>query len=386
MKLTQRMTRRTLPWVAFLTLGLTLGACGKKQSDDDDEEDDAAVPTSPGGGTTVGTIAADRPGDSTGQSAALSLNFGTDGTALALQAVTSLDVGGGVTLTDARISIGSIKIKANKETGGDERALKDELKAEKKSREAALEADKKLLEDKKEAVKKKYEPQFESASTEAEKDALKVQMIAEVALVEKDLATLEATKEEEMAALEAQRDGNVKWKGPYVYDLIAGGITPALPEVSLVDGSYRRIEFKVKPNRTLEGTDPLLNNSIYLEGTVNLAGTPTPFAASFRVDEEFKLMGAGAFKVDPSVANAMTVVFNPASWFTGVDFTGAIVDATGVISVTDVVNPGIWELIRKNVKTSTRFGKDEDNDGKLGTEEESGDGVEGEAEAEAESI
>ena len=369
---------KTVLWssVVASVLAATVVSCGKSDSDETSDETATGSVVSSGGGSSA-VVSADTPIDSTGLMATVSLGFGkqTPSTALALASVTAVDVGGGVVLSDARISIGSIKIKANKESDESEQGLKQTMKDEKKARELAMESDKNLIEQEKEAIEVKYKPQFEGAS-EAQKSLLKDQMNAEKALIEVKLAALEASSEAEMDALEARRDGNLKWAGPYVYSLIDNSVIPAIPDVTLIDGSYKRIEFKVKPNRTLAGTDALLNNAVYLAGTATVNGTTIPFTASFRVDEEFKLMGTGALKIDPSVTNALTVAFNPTSWFKTVDFSLATVDATGIIVVSSDSNPVIWKLIRENLKRSTKFGEDKDGDGELKVDESAGGGDE----------
>lgn len=367
-------------WASVVAGILTAALVSCESKNAGEEKDDSVkADTDTDKGSTTGTkVTADNPADSTGVLAAVSLGFSRliHASGLALQTGTTVDAGGGVILSDARISIGSIKIKANKEMDESEKGMKQGLEDEKKARETAMEAGKKALEQEKEAVEAKYEPQFEGIE-DAEKDALKAHMKAEQAVVEEKIAALESKKEGELDALEQQRDDNLKWPGPYVYSLIDNSVTPAIPEIQLVDGSYKRIEFEIKPNRTLGGTDPLLNNAIYLAGTAMVNGTATPFTASFRVDEEFKLMGTGALKVDPTATNALTVAFNPTAWFSMVDFTAAILDATGTVVVSKDSNPAIWKLIRENIKRSTKFGEDKDGDGELKENETEGDGDEG---------
>lgn len=367
-----------------LTMVMSVAACSKGSSGDDSDGSGST-----GGVTSTGSssgASTDVPADSTGTSGAVSLSLATLGSsasALMLQGATSLDVGGGIVLTDARLSIASIKIKANKVEDEDEVSGEKTIESEKDALEEAMKADKEALEQQKEDIKATYEPQFEAATTDEAKDLLEDQMEAEVGAVELQMAALEGGIDDQIAALEASLDGNLKWKGPYVYDLVNKAVSPEIPAVDLVDGSYRRIEFKIKPNRTLEGTDPLLNNSVYVAGTVDIAGTPTPFTVSLRIDEEFKLMGTNAFKVDPAVANSLTVAFDPTVWFAGVDLSTGVADASGTIVIDNVSNEGLFASIRKNLKASTKFGEDEDGDGELGADEEDGDGEEGVAEEEA---
>lgn len=359
-------------------LAVTLFSCENSAGSKDKADTNSSDSDTDKIKSTEKTVEATNPADSTGVMATIGLGFARlkPTSALGLQESAVLDLGNGLELSDARLSIGSIKIKANKETDKSEDDLKQALEGEKKSRESAMESDKKNLELEKEAIEAKYEPKFEGAE-DSEKDVLKAEMKAEIALVEEKIAALEFKKEEELASIEEQKDGNFKWRGPFVYSLIDNSVTPAIPEAQLVDGSYKRIEFKIKPNRTLGGTDPMLNNAIYLAGKAMVNGAPTPFTASFRIDEEFKLMGAGALKVDPSVSNALTIAFNPAAWFATVDFSAATLDVTGSISIGQDSNPEIWKQIRENIKRSTKFGEDKDNDGELKDDEAEGDGDEG---------
>ena len=83
-------------------------ACGK--SDNGDGGDDTSTTgTVSSGGSTSGEdpIPADVPSDSTGAIVSTTLRFGqaTGGTALALQAPVTLDLGGGIVLSDARVNV-----------------------------------------------------------------------------------------------------------------------------------------------------------------------------------------------------------------------------------------------------------------------------------------
>lgn len=384
-----RQDRQGVSLLAIAAVTLFLGAaCSQRKSTDDTDEDTSSKGVNgAGGGTDEGStsVNSDIPSDSTGGSAPILIAFATTASsaALALQDSGVLDLGAGLVLQDARISIGKIKVKANKEMGAAEKALKEELKAQKKAMEKEIESQKDALEAQKDAIKESYEQQLEDASDE-EKDAIKDQMELDLADVERQKAELEADNDAALEAFEADADPNLRWKGPYVFDLVTGVVTPEVPTVDLTDGSYRRIEFKVRPNRDLDGADPLLNNAIYIAGTVEVDGLAVPLTLSMRTEEEFKLMGLNAFKVEPTIASALTIAFNPMLWFEGLDFSTAEINASGTIDISEVSNVEIYKSIRRNVKSSTKFGKDDDGDGDLGDEEVSGDGDEGVAEEEEE--
>ncbi len=381
-----------IPYTVALSLLVSLSGCGKKKSDSNDNGSDTTTVTSNGGGvgnaSTAALVSTDKPADSTGATSTLNLGFGTassSAAALALAAgATSLDLGNGIILTDARVSVGAIKIKANKETSADEKAARSAAKQARDASKAETKTSEDALEQQKDDIKKKYEPLAKAAVSNAEKEQVEANMKAELALIEQDRATLHAAKDDEVAAHEAQQDGNVRWVGPYVYDLVANSVAPALPPVDLVDGSYRRIEFKVRPNRAVDATDALLNNAVYIAGKVLLGGVAIPFTISMPIEEEFKLMGAGAFKVDPTLNNALTIAFDPAGWFSAVDFSKAVKDGLGSITISDSLNADIYEALLDNLKRSTRFGDDKDHDGKLKSDEAEGAGDEGVAAQEAE--
>jgi hypothetical protein len=354
-----------------------LPGCSENQASDPQTTDE----TTSSGTKSSTKVAADSPTDSTGAFASLKIDFATTSPSAALmladEAATSIDLGNGIVISDARVNIKTIKIKAKKEHSDEEKALKDHLEEEKKSDESAQEGEKSKIEKNKHDLDTKYEPLMEAAETNEARDALKEQMKAEMAVVEADKAELEKAKEEKEEKYEAEHDGNLKWKGPYVYDLVKGTVDPALPAIEILDGSYRRIEFKVKPSRDVEGTDPLINKSIYVAGTVLIADVSTPFEVALRVNQEFRLWGNGAVLLDSTVDNSMAIAFDPKLWFANIDLSTATLGADGVIHVDDVDNTKIMNDIRHNIVKSTRFGKDNDHDGKLGESESEGDGAEG---------
>jgi hypothetical protein len=329
-----------------LTIGIcriifVLGAfsgCSQNDSTLTDSTEEGTTPVASGSGSTSTKVAADQPADSTGAFASLKIDFATAagaGAALSLTnaAAVTLDLGNGVVVNDARVNIKSIKLKANKERGADEKALKKELEGQKKSAESETEAAKKVIEEHKKAIEAKYEPLMESAQTGEEKDLLKAQMKVEMADVEQEKAALEQTKEEKAEEFESENDGNLKWRGPFVYDLVQGVVTPELPAMDILDGSYRRIEFKVKPARHLAVTDSMLNKSVYLAGTVLVANVSTPFEIALEIEQEFRLSGLGSVLLDATAENSMAIAFDPKSWLTGVDLSAAVASADGVIHI-----------------------------------------------------
>lgn len=348
MKSTRTITQKT---VLSLSLAFGLLACAKTA----DESTDA--------------LAGSKPADSQGKAADIQLQFHSlGGATTALTA--SLDLGNGVTIAEALVNIAKIKIKPEEEEDESELELESEFKSMREAREADLEEQKHSLEEQMEAIKKSYEEQIENAATEAEKDSLEAAREKEIIALEVSLASQLKVIEDEMDAYEEQHDADLKWKGAYVFDLVSNTVTPEIPSVSVLDGTYRRLEFQIKPNRVVASTDPLFNHSVYVAGSVTMNGTAVPFTYALRLSEEFKIRGPKGAAVQPDVANALVVSFNPSTWFAGIDFSAATRNASGTIVIDENNNTSLLDSIKEKIKDSTEFGKDEDGDGELEEDEE----------------
>jgi hypothetical protein len=363
---------------------LTLIACSQGQTTDDGTEDTATTSgaSTSGASRSKSSSQGDQPMDSTGAFATLNLGFTTSGSSssLSLTENASLDIGNGITLSDARINIKMIKLKASRERSSEESKLKEQLKSERKKHEQENESEKKAIEEQKDAIAEKYAPLFQAAESDSDKETLRDQMKAEEESIEEQKALLEKAKDEAEDQFEADNDQSTKWQGPYVYDIVHGTVSPELPTAVLLDGSYRRIEFKVKPNREADSTDPLLNKSIYIAGAAVINSVATPFAVALDINEEFRLFGSGGVKLDSTNENSMAVAFDPAIWFTNIDFSSAQLGIDGMIHIDSEENASLSRDIRHNMVKSTRFGKDSDGDGKLAEGESEGDGADGLAE------
>ena len=349
-------------------LGFVSMTCGKE---------DAKPATDDLGAGASGILPATRPADSTGTLTDIGFKLGTSTSAMALVAPQQIDAGGGVVITTARISIASIKIKAEKQESAEEVSAESEIKTsnsqEDKKDEAADKADELAVESSKASFKSRYE----SATTDAAKAVVKKDEEAAKQRIEAGKAARHEAKERAQIEREAAKDESMKWKGPYVYDAVKMSTEQAIPVAKILDGSYRRIEFKIKPNRSVAATDPLLNHSVYVSGTVSAGvSAPVTFVFRTRVDEEFKLMGAGSIKMEASAVNNVTVAFDVKSWFSGANLVAATQDADGIIYIDDKNNKQLYESIRTSIKKSTKFGEDKDGDGDIAEAESAGDGLE----------
>jgi len=359
-------------------LSFAVAGCGS-----DSDGDPVVAVEEPADGSVLD---ATKPSDSTGKSVSMSLALGsvsTSAASLALEdagaseamfatAPTSVQVDANLLVTDARMSIAAIKVKSEKEASKLEKAIEEKMRkrdAERAKKEAAEDAadekelaveEEKLMLTAPEGAEKSKEVKATVAKKRAEKKAKRAK--ERMAKDDKD------TKDDEAA------DKNLRHKGPFVYDLVKGTASPALPEVKLLDGSYRRIHFQLKPNRTLESTDTLLNNTFTISGQAKVSGADVPFRISYHVAENVRLASDKGVKLDAE-ANPVAIAFDMKSWFKGIDFSKATKDASGVIVIDKKANKEALRVFRKNLKASTRFGKDSGKDGKITEAEAVGDGA-----------
>ena len=163
----------------------------------------------------------------------------------------------------------------------------------------------------------------------------------------------------------------------FIYDTIAGKIEGDLPTIDLVDGSYRRVEFKMRRNFSVAAEDPILGNVFIINGTFKKAdGTVVPFVISWHMAMNFRLRADNPFSVVAAGQNKLSIVFDVVKWFEGIDLETATVDADGTMYINKSSNREILSALHKNMKVNTRFGKDADGDGKLAEAEQEGQGEE----------
>ena len=312
------------------------------------------------------SITSSTPTDSHGKIAHIQLKFSSrSAPKVPLSLLASLDIGGGIMLSDARLNIGKIKIEPEMGEDEDEKNDDDELKALEAENEADMKDEEAAWEAELDAIHKKFQIQKDAATTEVEKAAIKANKKAEIAVLELKIAAAKKVFEDKLDALEAEKDDDMEWKESYVYDLIQNTVAPSIPGVDVLDGTYHRIEFELKPNRSLAGTDPLLNNSVYIAGTVVVGTSKVPFTYALDLCEELELTGVKGTHIQPEVVNSLMITFKPAAWFAGIDLSTAVRDASGSILINKANNIGLYLAIKKQIRSSANFGTDDDNDGEL---------------------
>jgi len=273
----------------------------------------------------------------------------------------NLKLSDSVTLTMARFNLWGIKVKAKKEPSDKERDLEKEENAEE-------------LKELKEVEDLSAE---NGIGLKGKDQSKKVDESQAAKLKEKIVLDRDSFKKKMDDSIEKNkiRDKSTKFHGSYVYDAIAGAIEGDVPTVDLNDGSYRRIEFKLKRNVSADDSDPLLGNVFVIMGHYTKPGATeaTPFEINWHSAMNFRLKGDSAFKVESEGESKLSIVFDVQKWFEGVDLSNATIDE-GVIHINKSSNKEIMRQLRKNIKVNTRFGKDTSVESKTDAFETAGQG------------
>jgi hypothetical protein len=375
-------------YVVSAALALHLSACNQQAAKDDGTSSGEKSPNE-NGDTNDLVIEESVPEDSTGAQAPVALDIqtsrsagmslqdeetetpaadeSTDTPAPADQAPEekSIKVSDSVTLNMARFNLWAVKVKAQKDPSEKEKELEKRENEEEGNDVAELESETAAgLKEDDDKDGKDPKNELQKAEHDSEKMREKI----------KEKREEYKEREEKHKERDKARDKSLKFHGPYIYDAIAGAMEGDAPAVDLNDGSYRRIEFKLKRNVTAEDTDPILGNVFVIRGTVMKGEESVPFEITWHSAMNFRLRGEKAFKVEAEGESKLAIVFDVTKWFDGIDMTAATAADDGMIYINKKSNKDILKQLRKNIKMNTRFGKDKDGNGKLDESETSGQG------------
>ncbi len=340
--------------LSLILAGLAVG-CGQGTKDESGAEgdDDSQTVASVGGSTTT-TTDESKPEDSTGATGNVALGFSsttqTAGAALAEA---------GVEITMAKLNVAMVKLKPKKEATAKDQDIAAQESTEEKAQDAAV----------------------AEATGETEAAALAGNDGAANMSTEDRTAKLAAKKDElkkkdaDRRAKEKARDPAIRFGGPFVFDALAGKLEGSAESAALPDGSYRRIEFKVRRTFDVVESDPLFGNAAIVKGTFTKDGAAVPFTIEIRNAMNFSLAGEKALAIVPSADTSLGLSFDLTKWLEGVDFSVAEIDtASGEVLIDVQHNQTLLKKVRSNMKTASRFGKDADGDGKIATDEAAGEG------------
>ncbi len=181
-----------------------------------------------------------------------------------------------------------------------------------------------------------------------------------------------------------------QFPGPYVVNLLTSEVTPEPTRIDVLSGNYGDIELQLHKLASKEASeasvasdDPIVGNSIYLEGTYTSSDSESkPFLFSYDgslnvslAEKNGKSKGA---RVAAGSSNLLIIAFRMTQWSNfsnreqnsdAVDFS-QITDSSIVLdSKSSGKKASIRNVIRDLVLGSNRFGRDEDADGVLNQSE-----------------
>lgn len=174
-------------------------------------------------------------------------------------------------------------------------------------------------------------------------------------------------KMEETASTEEVDGDSIEFVGPYTTDMLVTNVNP-LGSTTLNVSSLRRVKTKLMQTKVLPSGAPsaLLNNSIYISGTVN--GIAFTFSSS--EETEFEVSGPNA--ISALTGSELLLQLQIANLFKRIDMSsivsptdiseGTPVSATNPCPNIDASASNLYTCFRKGLETESNFGADNGDD------------------------
>ena len=183
-------------------------------------------------------------------------------------------------------------------------------------------------------------------------------------------------KQDEVAGSSEVAGSEIKFKGPYVVDLLSM-IPASLGAAEVPAGVYRRIKMKLEKDAVLPAGSPtqLMGNSNYLQGTV--AGKS--FKYTSQDGTEFKISGPGGVNISDT-AN-MVIGVKISDLIKKINLTAVVnnvaisesnrVSAMNACPTIDASAADLYTCFRKGLEQAGKFGRDSNDNGEIeATEDE----------------
>lgn len=314
-----------------------------------------------------GTSDYSTPLDSSGTDASLALSFSSDSSAT-LQG-SDLQLPNGLVIKNGELAFSRLKLSPYR----DIQSAESEFDTRIKSKETEEEAEKALARKAKQEEIFAIETQYDAIIADADdKEQARLDEDDARQALELELAELEKEREDELDQIDNE-DRTLKLTDTYSYDLLTRTLEPSLSGITAKDGSYNRIELELRPNRDTDAGD-MINRAALVEGDIEINGVTRRVEFEIRQAITLRLRADKSLAIDPDDANELIIKFRIGKWFQGVDFATAILNSRGEIHINERKNKGLFSDIVANIRRTTEFGEDADNDGDLGGEEFAGDG------------
>lgn len=171
------------------------------------------------------------------------------------------------------------------------------------------------------------------------------------------LASMEGTSSVELGDDDC---GEIEIKGNYLFDLLTGQSTPALPEIELPVGKYTHVEISIEEDDATEVT-------FEVEGVYHSV-VDVPFKLALEFDQEIVFENPQGLSVSSAKINAIVAELDATQWFESVDIEACLNDAQALyvdgVLVIDEENQckGMKDQIKQNIKNSGNFVEDDEDD------------------------
>jgi hypothetical protein len=160
-------------------------------------------------------------------------------------------------------------------------------------------------------------------------------------------------------------DGQIRFKGPFVIDLLSGQ-AERLGTQMVLPGDYKRVQGHLRSLRDGDedaGAHPdLVGYTVWLQGTIE-GEEGGDFSYLARIDNEFQIRGA--FTVEEETPATAFVTFDLSKWL--VDRDGHFLDPRETLND---------KAIKSAIRHSIKVGMDHDHDGEMDDDEMNGEGGE----------
>lgn len=177
-------------------------------------------------------------------------------------------------------------------------------------------------------------------------------------------------------------------KGPFVVDLLTGTSTPAMGDLSIPAGTYRKVKIHLgharKEDAILDSTDSLMGRTLLVRGTYAAPGqVEKPFTLALKFDEELEMENLAGMRLDAATLNSILVSVRIDRWLSDMDVGGCLAkpemaaSLAGGAVISEDSELGRCLDVEKTVKEAFRGSfeveEDEDHDGHGGDSEEDDD-------------
>ena len=125
--------------------------------------------------------------------------------------------------------------------------------------------------------------------------------------------------------------GNVL-TGPFMVDLLTGASTPAMGELEVPAGTYRKVKIHLDHAQAgdaiVDSADPLMGHTLYVKGTYMPPGgeTPADFSLMLKFNEEVEMQSLAGMRLDAETLSSLLVTLKVGDWLAGSDVASCLGD------------------------------------------------------------